>query len=626
MEASRFAHRLRVMPDRPGVYIMKDPQNRVLYVGKAANLKNRLRSYFGSSTSHEPKIRRMLSRLADFEFIVTDLPGEALILENTLIKRHRPPFNARLKDDKTYPYIKIDRNEDFPQVYITRRVESDGAAYFGPFATAGSIRKTLDLLKKLFPYRSCTKVITGKDPRPCLEYYINRCNAPCIGAISREEYHKIIDQVILFMEGKTEPVLAELRQRMREASDRLEFERAAALRDQVRAIERVSEEQHIKTASTGAHYLDAIGMAVRNNQACIEIFFIRHGKLTGRDSFVMDGTQDDPPERILAGFVKQFYQWAPFVPRRILLQYPLEERAEIEEWLREKRGGAITFVVPQRGANRHLVQMAAENASQHLAQLRVKWWSNADALQEAMAELQEELNLPAPPHRIECYDISNIQGSNPVGSMVAFEDGASKPAHYRRFRIKLVAGIDDYAMMQEMLRRRFKRLAKVRGKGAPREALDNGAAGAKKEDSWGAVPDLVLIDGGKGHLSSALEVFLELGVDFVPLASIAKENEWLFVPQTPEPIILPRNSQALHLVQRVRDEAHRFAVTYHRKLRSKSSITSAVDMVSGIGPKRKKMLLSSFGSLKGIREASVDEIAAVPGITRSLAARLKQTL
>ena len=607
---------------------MKDQQDKVLYVGKASDLKNRLRSYFGPSSSHEPKIRRMVSRVADFEFIVTDSPAEALILENTLIKKHRPLFNARLKDDKTYPYIKIDRTEEFPQVYITRRVESDGATYFGPFATAGSIRKTLDLLKKLFPYRSCTKVITGKDPRPCLEYYINRCAGPCIGATSKEDYHKIIEQVILFMSGKTEPVLAELQQKMKACSSRLEFERAAVLRDQIRALQRVADEQRIKTASTGTHGLDVIGMAMRNDQACVEIFFVRQGKLIGRDNFIMDGTQDDPPERIMAEFVKQFYQSAPFIPKRILLQHPLEDALLIQDWLRKKRGNALTLAVPQKGANRRLVQMAAENASQSLAQLRVKWWGNADALQEALSELQEELNLPTLPHRIECYDISNIQGTNPVGSMVTFEDGAPKPAHYRRFQIKRVTGIDDYAMMQEMLRRRFRRLAETQGKGAaaPERFLNGHKASTRRDESWGIVPDLVLIDGGKGHLSSALEVFLDLGIDFVPLASIAKENEWIFVPQTPEPIILPRTSQALYLVQRVRDEAHRFAITYHRKLRSKSSITSAMDMVSGIGPKRKKMLLRRFGSIKGIKEAPLDEIAAIPGMTRSLATRLKQTL
>lgn len=625
MEASSFAPRLRITPDRPGVYLMKDPQNRVIYVGKASSLKKRLRSYFGSSASHEAKIQRMMSRLADFEFIVTDSPSEALILENTLIKKHRPIFNARLKDDKTYPYIKIDRAEDFPQVYITRKVQKDGAIYFGPFASAGSIRKTLDLLKKLFPYRSCTKVITAKDPRPCLEYYINRCSAPCIGAISQDEYHRIIDRVIMFMDGKTEPVLVELKRKMLEASDKLDFERAGALRDQVRAIEQVTKERSIKTASVSGHDLDAIAMAALNDQACVDIFMVRHGKLTGRENFVMDGTQGESPERVLTEFVKQFYQSASFVPRRILLQHPLEEREGIESWLREKRGGAVTFVFPQKGVNRQLIQMAEENALHHLSQLRVQWWSNPNAAQEAMAELQKELNLPAQPYRIECYDISNIQGNNPVGSMITFEDGAAKPADYRRFKIRNVIGVDDYAMMQEVLRRRFKKLAADIPKRDGEEDVDDRAK-EKAGQAWGNAPDLILIDGGKGHLSSALEVLLELGLDSLPLASIAKENEWIYVPQTPEPIVLSKSSQALRLVQRVRDEAHRFAITYHRKLRNKANLTSAVDMVSGIGPTRRKMLMRHFGSLKSIKNATIEEIAALPGITHSLAARLKQVL
>ncbi|MBM3924880.1 MAG: excinuclease ABC subunit UvrC [SAR202 cluster bacterium] len=623
MAGYRFAERLRITPGRPGVYIMKDAQGKVLYVGKAANLQNRLRSYFHSST-HEPKITRMVSRLADFEFIVVDSAAEALILENTLIKRHKPPFNARLKDDKTYPYIKIDRKEDFPQIYVTRRVENDGSICFGPFATAHSIRKTLDLLKKLFPYRSCTKVITGKDPRPCLEYFINRCSGPCIGAINKEDYHKIIDQVILFMEGKTESVMTDLKQKMSDHSDRLEFERAAALRDQLKAIERVVEEQRIKTGSVGGDDMDVVGLAQRDNQASVQVFFIRNGRLTGHENFVMDGTQDEPPERVIARFLQQYYLSATYVPRRILLQSASEEAEDIQSWLRQKRQGAVSLEVPQRGDNRKLVQMASENAQQHLNQLRVKWWSNADALQEAVTELQEALDLSGPPRRIECYDISNIQGTNSVGSMVVFEDGAPKPAQYRRFKIKSVPGVDDYSMMQEMLRRRFKRLSEMRGKA--KDKAPDGEYFEDKDGRWGVEPHLVLIDGGKGHLSAALEVFLELGLDFIPLASIAKENEEIFLPHTPEPIILPKSSAALHLVQRVRDEAHRFAITYHRKLRSRGSLKSSIDLVTGIGPKRKKMLLRRFGSLKGIKDAPVEDIAAVPGMTQSLALRLKQTL
>ena len=628
MQRDDFAHRLVITPEKPGVYMMKDARDKVIYVGKAASLRNRVRSYFGPSQNLGPKITKMVSKVADFEYIVTDSEAEALILECTLIKKFRPGYNARLKDDKSYPFLKIDLQEDFPQIYITRRVAQDGARYFGPFATAGSVRKTLDLLKKLFPYRSCTKVITGTDPRPCLEYYINRCVAPCIGAVNKEEYHRVVQQVIMFMEGKTDTVVRDLREKMLEASQRLEFERAAVLRDQIRNIERVIEEQRIKVASNVNHDMDAIGMAVGQDEAWIEVFFIRKGKLVGRDHFIMEGTQDDPPGHILAQFVKQFYQSASVVPRRIIHQYPLEEEELIQDWLREKRGGAVALACPLRGEQHKLVKMVAENASQGLSQKRAKWLSNADAVQAAMSELQEQLNLPNLPRRIECYDISNIQGSNSVGSMVTSQDGVPRPSDYRRFRVKTVEGIDDYAMMQEVLRRRFKRLASVRGKGS---SVNGGAQQADQTyaaetDGWGVIPDLVLIDGGKGHLSAALEVFLELGIDFIPLASIAKENEWLFVPQMPEPIALPNNSQALYLVQRIRDEAHRFAITYHRKLRSKGTISSSVDLVPGIGPKRKRMLMRRFGSTKGIKDAAIDDIASVPGMTRSLAARLKESL
>ena len=628
MDRNEFAHRLRITPEAPGVYMLKDAKDKVLYVGKASSLRNRIRSYFGSPHNLAPKIRRMVSRVVDFEFIVTDSEAEAIILECTLIKKFRPSYNARLKDDKTYPFLKIDLTEDFPQVYITRRVAEDGARYFGPFASAGSVRKTLNVLKKLFPYRSCTKVITGKDPRPCLEYYINRCVAPCIGAVNKEEYHKVVQQVIMFMEGKTERVVGDLREKMEQSSQNLEFEQAAVLRDQIRSIQRVIESQRIKVATDAKHDQDAIAMAEGQDQAWIEVFFIRRGKLIGRDHYIMEGTQDESPGHILGEFIKQFYQSASFVPPRILLGNPLEEENLIQEWLRAKRGAAVALTCPLRGEQHKLIEMVAENAVQGLTQMRAKWLSNADAVQQAMVELQEELNLPNPPRRIECYDISNIQGTNAVGSMVTFQDGLPKLDHYRRFRIKSVDTINDYAMMQEMLRRRFKRLASLKGKGSSETKEGQGVeeASTARDERWGVVPDMVLIDGGKGHLSAALEVFLELGIDFIPLASIAKENEWLFVPQTPEPIVLSANSQALYLVQRIRDEAHRFAITYHRKLRSKASIASPVDLVQGIGPKRKRMLMRRFGSTKGIKDAAIDDIAAVQGMTRSLAVRLKESL
>ena len=616
--------RLQATPERPGVYLMKDPRGTVLYVGKASSLRNRLRTYFGSSANQPSKIRRMMGHLHDFEYIVTDSEAEALILENTLIKRYKPRYNARLKDDKTYPYLKIDLTEDFPRVYITRRVAKDGARYFGPFATANTVRKSMDLVKRLFPYRSCTKTITGNDPRPCLEYYINRCVAPCTGYATKEEYANVIDQVIMFMEGDTEAVTNDLEQNMKSAAARLEFERAAVLRDRIKAVEKVAEERTIKVDSNPTKPvidMDVMALAQGTNEAWVEVFFIRKGKLIGRDHFFMQSTQDDTPAVVLGQFVKQFYGSALTIPPRLVTQHPLEDVELITEWLRGLRGGAVRVVCPQRGVNKRLVETVSDNARQGLAQHRIKWLDNLDIIQQAASELEEELSLPLPLRRMECYDISHIQGSNTVGSMVVFEDGRPKQAHYRRFKVKTVEGVDDYDSMREVLRRRFKRLASARA-AAKEEGDENAAQGG----SWGAVPDLVLIDGGKGQLSAALEVLLELGLDDIPLASLAKENEWLFVPHTPEPIILARDSQALYLVQRMRDEAHRFAITYHRNLRSKGSLSSPIELVTGIGPKRKRMLMRRFGSLRGIKEAGLDEIAAVPGMTRSLAIRLKQTL
>lgn len=591
-----------------------------MYVGKASILRNRLRSYFGSPNNLPNKIRRMLGHLHDFEYIVTDSAAEALILENTLIKRYKPRYNARLKDDKTYPYLKIDLNEEFPRVYITRKVAKDGARYFGPFATSGTVRKTMDLVKRLFPYRSCTKNITGNDPRPCLEYYINRCVAPCTGYASKEEYGKVVGQVVKFMEGDTAAVTDDLKSNMEQASESLEFERAAVLRDRIKAVEKVAEEQRIKVDSNPVSDMDVIALAQGTNEAWVEVFFIRKGKLTGREHFFMEGTQDETEALVLGQFVKQFYQTALVVPPRIVVQHELEDADTITEWLRKVRGGAVRLVTPQRGIHKQLVQTVADNARQGLAQHRIKWMDNTDVIQQAITELEEELSLPLPLRRMECYDISHIQGSNTVASMVVFEDGKPKQAHYRRFKIKTVDGVDDFESMREVLRRRFKRLA------ASRAAEKRGEGQGTGVDSFGVIPDLVLIDGGKGQLSAALGVFLELGLDDIPLASLAKENEELFVPHVPEPIVLPRDSQALYLVQRIRDEAHRFAITYHRNLRSKSSLQSPIDNVTGIGPKRKRMLMRRFGTLKGIREAAVDDLASVPGMTRSLAIRLKQTI
>ncbi|HIK97950.1 MAG TPA: excinuclease ABC subunit UvrC [Dehalococcoidia bacterium] len=612
----RFSSRLSAVPSSPGVYLMRAESSEILYVGKASILRNRLRSYFGTNSSHDVKTRKLVTRIDDFEYIVTESEQEALLLENSLIKQHKPRYNIRLKDDKTYPYIKIDVNEPFPQVYVTRRTAKDGARYFGPFASAGSVRKTLGLIKRLFPYRSCTKPITGTDDRPCLDFHIKRCVGPCIGAVDREEYMHVINQVVMFLEGDTRSIVKGLGDEMMVASDALEFERAGALRDQLKAIERVYEGQ--KVLSMTAENMDVIAIASDRDEAWVEVFFVRRGNLIGRDHFIMSGTRDENASGILTQFIKQFYGSASHVPRRVLIPEEVEDTEIIESWLSERRDGPVNLSVPKRGEKRRLLEMVAENAAEGLEQLKLKWLSDSDVMGAAMQQLQEELSLPRLPQRMECYDISHIQGTNTVASMVVFEDGKPKTSDYRSFKIKTHDKNDDFASMREVLHRRFSRLKK---------AVDARAAGEDaKDDAFGIVPDLVLIDGGKGQLSSVLQVMLELGIEGVPLASLAKQEEEIFIPDSPEPYILTRGSQGLFLVQRIRDEAHRFAITFHRNLRSKSARQSALDLVPGIGPKRKRQLVRQFGSLKGIREASIDDLAASPGMTRKLAERVKENM
>ena len=602
-----FSERLTCLPVKPGVYLMKDNSGKIIYIGKALVLRNRVRSYFQKKANLPPKIQRMVSSIDDFEFIVTESESEALLLESNLIKQYQPRFNARLKDGKSYPFIKIDTAEPFPQVYITRNINDDGSRYFGPYANAGSIRKTLGLLKKLFPYRSCTKHITGKDERPCLDYHINRCVGPCTGAVDAEGYNEVIQQVILFMEGKTDIVTKKIRKTMLEASEKLDYERAAILRDQLTAIEQIHEKQ--KVINVSGDNIDVIAGAKYLDQSRMEVFFVRKGKLIGRDQFIMQGTAEDSTGEILSAFITQFYSHAHYIPSKILVSETIPDIDFISSWLTSKKSTKVQIIVPHRGEKKRLLGMVEENAKRGLEQLKLKEIEEGST-DEALFQLQESLNLPRLPKRIETYDISNIQGSNSVGSMVVFENGKPNKSDYRRFVIRNVDGIDDYSMMKEVLTRRFKKL--------------NDHTGAA--NSWVKSPDLVLIDGGKGHLGAALQVFLELGVKDIPLASIAKQHEELFVPETPEPIILDRNSQALYLLQRSRDEAHRFAITLHRKRRSKSSTASKLDSIPGIGPQRRKQLLRKFGSMKMVQEAHIDDIASLPGFNISLAGRIKDRL
>jgi len=603
-----IAEQLNRLPHRPGVYLMRDAEGTIMYVGKAANLHHRVRSYFIGGQKLTLKLQKMVPRVADIDFYVTTSEQEALILELNLIKRHHPHYNVRLKDDKTFPYLKIDIKEDWPVVYVTRRLEQDGARYFGPFASAKSVRQTLKMVKGIFPFRSCSKPITGTDSRACLEYHIGRCLAPCIGAVSRREYADVIKEVILFLEGKQEKIVRGLQGKMNKAAEAMDFEKAALLRDQMQAIHKVIEGQRIAATVRGEQ--DVIAFAQERDQACVQVFFIRSNKLTGRESFVLQGTRHEEPCQIMTSFVKQFYSSSPYIPPLLLLQYPVEDTGILKDWLQSRRGAKIDIQVPQRGNKKQLVDIVAENARQSLELLKIKQLAAPRDLETALAEIENELQLPRLPVRMEAYDISDIQGKAAVGSMVVFEKGRPKPAHYRRFRIRTVSGADDYAMLREVLRRRFKRLD--RETPAP--------------DTWAVLPDLILIDGGKGQLNAALAAIGEAGVTSVSIASLAKEKEEIFIPRRAKPVVLPPRSLGLQLLQRLRDEAHRFAIGYYQKVRRKETFASAFDDIPGIGPRRKRALLNRFGSVQAIKEASVEELAAIGGMTESLAKKVKESL
>jgi len=625
---------VQALPEKPGVYIMRDVRGDVVYIGKARRLRDRVRSYFGSARSLEPKVYALAQQVQTIEHVVTNTEAEALHLEATLVKRHQPVYNVRLKDDKHYPYLKVDVQNPWPRVTITRRVGDDGARYFGPYASAGSVRRTLDVVKKLFPWRSCTKEITGTDPRPCLDYYIKRCIAPCTAFCTPEEYRDVIDQTILFLEGRSNEVKQHLRSEMERASDTLNFERAAQIRDQLAAVERVTERQQM--ATTTPVDADVFALARQDDEACVQAFFVRGTVVADTDSFMLDGTQDASDKEILGAFVAQFYESATYVPRTVLLSAVPEDREDLEAMLRSRRGTVVELHAPERGEKRALVATAEENAREALRMHHVRWVADRDKTEAALSMLQEELDIPTRPERIECYDISTIQGTNTVASMVVFKHGQPANQQYRRFRIKTVEGQDDFASMREVLTRRFKKIAERRRaeltQAQTAEATDipadvpAGETPADEPSPWDEVPDLVIIDGGKGQLGAALDVMRNLGLRDVPVCGLAKQQEELFVADLADSIMLPRNSEALYLVQRIRDEAHRFAITYHRQLRGKSATQSVLDGVPGIGPKRKRALLKKFGSLKEIREASVDEIAATVGFTRRLAETVKRSI
>lgn len=607
---------IETFPRRPGVYLMRDADGAVVYVGKAVDLRSRVRSYFQPSAWENPKVRAIVAEIADLDFIVTDSELEALILEANLIKQHRPRYNVRLKDDKRYPYIKITWNEPFPKVFITRRMEQDGGRYFGPFTSAAAVHQTLDLLRKSFPYLTCSRQITGNDERPCLYYDIKLCLGPCIGAVTQEEYRAMIRGLARFLEGRSEEVIADLDRRMRAAADALDFEQAASLRDQLRAVQSIIERQKI-VSSVGVDQ-DVIAFAREDGDACVQVFFIRGGKLLGREYFVLEGAQDEEEREVIAAFLKQFYEEAAYVPPEVLLPGQIEEALIIEQWLKAKRGAKVTLRVPRRGKKRELVSLAAENAAETLAALRAQWQADAHKHEQALAELQEALGLPGPPARIECYDISTTQGTQIVGSLVVFVQGVPRKADYRRFVVRSVEGQDDYASMHEVLYRRFRRW---------QMATSDELLGNRDIKGWAKLPNLLIVDGGRGQLGVAVDVLGEFGLlDKVPVVALAKQREEIFLPGRARPVLLPRRSEGLFLVQRVRDEAHRFAVSHHRARRRRAGVASQLDSVPGVGPARRTALLKAFGSLDALRAASVEQLAAVPGIPHKVAVAIKEYL
>ena len=612
---------LATLPTKPGCYLYRNAEGTIIYVGKAINLKNRVRSYFHADSSHDNKTRRLVRDIVDIEWIVVGSELEALILEMNLIKKHRPKYNIRLKDDKRYPYIKIHWNEPFPKVTVTRQMVDDGSRYFGPYTSAWAVYQTLEVLRKIFPYLTCDREITGNDPRACLYYDIKLCTAPCIGAVSQAGYRQMISDLMDFLSGHSEAIVLRLQEDMQKAADEMRFEKAAALRDQLKAMQSIIERQKI---IFGSDYEDSdvIAMAREDGEACVQIFFIRGGKLIGREYFILEGTEDTSDNQVMAEFVKQFYTEAATIPGQVMLPQELEERKIIAQWLRSKRGGQkVELFVPNEGQPKDLVKMAAENATETLQALRTQWQADAHRQEQALSDLQTHLNLSAPPNRIECYDVSHTQGVATVGAMVVFEQGVPAKNLYRKFNIDStsIGAPDDFASMEEMLTRRFRRW-----KGS-QETESN--VGSKKDASFSFLPDLIIIDGGKGQLSRVVKVMEEFGLmGVVTVVGLAKQEEEIFFPHKSEPLLLPRHSQGLYLVQRIRDEAHRYGITAHRKKRSKLGLASQLDSIPGIGPTRRKALLKHFGSMDKIREASLEDLMTVKGMNEVAAKSVKAHL
>jgi len=587
--------KLARLPDRPGIYIYRDAKAQVLYVGKAASLRSRVRSYFQESRPRDPKTDALVRQIRDLEYVVTDNELEALMLEANLVRKHRPRYNIILRDDKHYPFLKLTTNEEFPRLLVARRVQNDGATYYGPFYPATAMRETLKLTRQLFPLRTCSITIDGTLERPCIQYSIHRCNAPCTGWETREGYAKTVREVTQFLGGRDEDLALRLTREMEEAAVETKFERAAVLRNQIQALNKVRERQ--KIISTDEVDQDVIGVVRQGSDACVEFFFVRKGRLVGQEAFFFDRVAGWADGEILSAFVRQFYGKVVAPAPEILVSEDLPEAELTTEWLSTLAGRRVQIVVPQRGPRREFVAMAEANAA---IALQNHLLSRDDRQQVVLEELRRALTLPGLPNRIEGYDISHVQGSEQVGSLVVWENGSMKKEDYKRFRIKTVAGADDFAALGEVLTRRFAR------------ALEQGTP----------LPDLVLIDGGRGQLNVGLKVLQELGLDYLPVVALAKQQEEVYVGESLHPLVLDPTSPALHTLQKIRDEAHRFAITYHKKLRSKRTLQSVLDTIPGVGPTIRTSLLKTLGSARRVRESSVAELAAVPKVTPKLAQRI----
>lgn len=610
----RLAEQLDRLPSEPGVYQMLDANSTVLYVGKAVDLRNRVRSYFQPGRLRSVRSDALVEQVAELRTIIVKSEAEALLLEANLIKQHKPLFNVRLKDDKKYPYLKVTLNEMFPRVIFTRKLIRDGGKYFGPYSNAGVLRDSIDLIRKVFPLRTCKEDIGHVYRRPCLQFHIKRCGAPCAFLQSKDEYDATVRDVMLFLEGRMSVLVDRLKKEMAFASEQLAFEHAGRLRDRIADLERVMARQEVVWKSQVD--MDLVAGAHGQGVSCLEVFFVRGGKLLGQEHFIVEGTEGRSPAEILSEFVTQFYAQSPAVPKEIMLELPVPETASVARALSQVRGNRVRILVPERGQRAEYMRKVKRNAEQHLADHLTKVDVARERTTTALEEVATALGLPALPHRIECFDISHVQGSNVVGSMVVFEGGKPAKGEYRRFKIQGDERNDDFANMQQMVRRRLRYLSP--------DAAQPKQLGRDKK--FAKRPGLLLIDGGRGQLNAVYQVLQELDLIALPVAALAKQFEELYVVHEAAPMLLPRNSPGLHLVQHIRDEAHRFAVTYHRGVRSKSVIRSALDDLPGVGPARRKALVAAFGSVAAVRRASVEELEAVSGISHALALSIHKAL